>query len=161
MEIGHSKSGNRRQMARLLHVDTYIQAIGGADMTDTHVQELAEAPVVNQQIVPAVKHGSGVKFGKNNEFQAELRMRVDDFFERTGRRRRDVPQMYCMCRRPSSSPRSWRFMSCWYSSPILGGRRCRWRFCWGFVGLRGRKAKSHEQERTEETEVFLNSPIRL
>jgi linoleoyl-CoA desaturase len=35
-----------------------------------------------------------VKFGRNNEFQAELRRRLDEFFERTGRRRRDVPQMY-------------------------------------------------------------------
>ena len=37
---------------------------------------------------------SGLKFGRDNAFQAELRRRVDEFFERTGRRRRDVPQMY-------------------------------------------------------------------
>ncbi len=35
-----------------------------------------------------------VKFAKNNEFQAELRRKVDEFFQRTLRRRRDVPQMY-------------------------------------------------------------------
>lgn len=35
-----------------------------------------------------------VKFGRNNEFQAEVRRRTDEFFERTGRPRRDVPRMY-------------------------------------------------------------------
>ena len=36
----------------------------------------------------------GLKFGRNNEFQAELRRRVDEYFEQTGRKRRDVPSMY-------------------------------------------------------------------
>lgn len=36
----------------------------------------------------------GVKFKGNNEFQAELRKRVDSFFAATGLRRRDLPQMY-------------------------------------------------------------------
>jgi len=34
------------------------------------------------------------KFARDNAFQVELRRRVDEYFERTGRRRRDVPQMY-------------------------------------------------------------------
>jgi len=35
-----------------------------------------------------------LKFGKNNEFQTELRRRMDAFFRNTGRRQRDCPQMY-------------------------------------------------------------------
>ncbi len=34
------------------------------------------------------------RFARDNAFQVELRRRVDEYFERTGRRRRDVPQMY-------------------------------------------------------------------
>ena len=34
------------------------------------------------------------KFSRQNEFQIELRRRVDAFFQRTGRPRRDVPAMY-------------------------------------------------------------------
>lgn len=34
------------------------------------------------------------RFARDNAFQLELRRRVDEYFERTGRRRRDVPQMY-------------------------------------------------------------------
>src|SRR5204863_9194175 len=56
--------------------------------------ELQGNPVVKHESVPAPPHGTGVKFGKNNEFQAELRRRVDEYFERTGRPRRDVPLMY-------------------------------------------------------------------
>ena len=44
--------------------------------------------------VRAVESSGGLKFGRNNEFQAELRRRVDGFFQQPGRRRRDVPQMY-------------------------------------------------------------------
>ncbi len=33
-------------------------------------------------------------FGRDNSFQTELRRRVDEYFRRTGRRRRDCPQMY-------------------------------------------------------------------
>ncbi|MGB8698068.1 MAG: acyl-CoA desaturase [Thermosynechococcaceae cyanobacterium] len=35
-----------------------------------------------------------LKFGKSNDFQVELRRRVDEFFQHTGRRQRDCPQMY-------------------------------------------------------------------
>lgn len=35
-----------------------------------------------------------LKFGKNDGFQVELRRRVEAFFQRTGRRQRDCPQMY-------------------------------------------------------------------
>src|SRR5678815_4987029 len=33
-------------------------------------------------------------FGRDNGFQSELRRRVDEYFRRTGRRKRDCPQMY-------------------------------------------------------------------
>src|SRR5712672_4813564 len=33
-------------------------------------------------------------FGRDNSFQIELRRRVDDYFQRTGRRQRDCPEMY-------------------------------------------------------------------
>lgn len=35
-----------------------------------------------------------LKFDKDNSFQAELQRRVDEFFESTGRRKRDCPEMY-------------------------------------------------------------------
>ena len=57
-------------------------------------EELQENPVVKRQFVRAAEAGHGVKFAKNNEFQAELRRRVDEFFENTGLRQRDLPQMY-------------------------------------------------------------------
>lgn len=44
--------------------------------------------------VPRVESGRSLKFGKDTGFQAELRRRVDDFFQRTGRRPRDCPRMY-------------------------------------------------------------------
>src|SRR5437764_9138383 len=34
------------------------------------------------------------KFSRSDRFLKELRRRVDAYFERTGRRRRDCPQMY-------------------------------------------------------------------
>ena len=36
----------------------------------------------------------GLKFVGNNGFQVEVRRRVDEFFQKTGRRQRDCPQMY-------------------------------------------------------------------
>ncbi len=41
-----------------------------------------------------IDHGKILKFGKNNEFQQELRRRVDEYFEKTGKRQRDCWQMY-------------------------------------------------------------------
>ncbi|MGG6296370.1 fatty acid desaturase family protein [Leptolyngbya sp. AN02str] len=38
--------------------------------------------------------GKRLKFDKNNTFQVELRRRVDDFFQQTGRQKRDCPEMY-------------------------------------------------------------------
>jgi linoleoyl-CoA desaturase len=35
-----------------------------------------------------------LKFDKSNDFQIELRRRIDEFFQNTGRRKRDCPQMY-------------------------------------------------------------------
>lgn len=35
-----------------------------------------------------------LKFTKDNAFQVELRQRIDEFFQSTGRRKRDCPQMY-------------------------------------------------------------------
>jgi linoleoyl-CoA desaturase len=63
-------------------------------MAEAQVPELQEKPVVEQQSAREVRGGGGVKFGKNNEFQSEVKRRVDAFFLSTGRRRRDVPQMY-------------------------------------------------------------------
>jgi len=63
-------------------------------MTQTHAQELEENPVAKRQVVRGAEAGRAVKFAKNNEFQVEVRRRVDEFFENSGRRRRDLPQMY-------------------------------------------------------------------
>lgn len=38
--------------------------------------------------------GKKLRFGKFNDFQVELRRRVEEFFRNTGRRQRDCPQMY-------------------------------------------------------------------
>src|SRR5947209_20043814 len=38
--------------------------------------------------------GQKLKFGANHGFQTELRRRVDEYFQRTGRRQRDCPGMY-------------------------------------------------------------------
>ncbi len=42
----------------------------------------------------AEENARRLKFGKNNSFYIELRRRVDEFFQTTGRRQRDCPQMY-------------------------------------------------------------------
>lgn len=66
-------------------------------MTVAHEQQLrpdAVAKPLTPSPARAADRRGGLKFGKNNEFQAEIRRRVDEFFRRTGRRRRDVPQMY-------------------------------------------------------------------
>lgn len=55
---------------------------------------------MNQTAAPTVlpspvhAHASAPKFTGANAFQVELRRRVDEYFTRTGRRRRDCPQMY-------------------------------------------------------------------
>lgn len=41
-----------------------------------------------------IEQAAGVKFGRDNQFQAELKRRVDDYFQATARPRRDVPAMY-------------------------------------------------------------------
>ncbi|MGH9764281.1 MAG: fatty acid desaturase family protein, partial [Blastocatellia bacterium] len=38
--------------------------------------------------------GGALKFSGSNEFQVEVRRKVDEYFQRTGRRQRDCPQMY-------------------------------------------------------------------
>lgn len=43
---------------------------------------------------PTPAHSSALKFTGPNAFQVELRRRVDEYFTRTGRPRRDCPQMY-------------------------------------------------------------------
>ena len=64
-------------------------------MIATEAQRAPENPVAEGQTALDVPEpGSGVKFARNNQFQSELRTRVDEFFSRAGRRRRDVPQMY-------------------------------------------------------------------
>jgi linoleoyl-CoA desaturase len=52
--------------------------------------ELPYAPLA----AVATGESSHVKFAGSDRFIRELRKRVDDYFERTGRRRRDCPQMY-------------------------------------------------------------------
>jgi linoleoyl-CoA desaturase len=39
-------------------------------------------------------YDGSLKFAGNNDFQVEVRRRIDEFFQSTGRRRRDCPQMY-------------------------------------------------------------------
>lgn len=46
--------------------------------------------VANQTL----ERNTKLKFGKSSAFQVELRRRVDEFFQSTGRRQRDCPQMY-------------------------------------------------------------------
>jgi linoleoyl-CoA desaturase len=41
-----------------------------------------------------IEPAKGLKFGRDNQFQAELKRRVDAYFDDTGRPRRDVPAMY-------------------------------------------------------------------
>jgi len=41
-----------------------------------------------------LESGKRLKFSKNRAFQIELRRRVDAFFQKTGRRKRDCPAMY-------------------------------------------------------------------
>lgn len=53
-----------------------------------------QSPQVSGQPGAAAPDRERVKFARNNSFQAELRRRVDDYFARTGCRRRDVPAMY-------------------------------------------------------------------
>lgn len=46
------------------------------------------------QIDPNAERDGRLKFGHGNEFQQELRRRVDEFFRTTGRRQRDCWQLY-------------------------------------------------------------------
>lgn len=55
-------------------------------------QTIPDGPA--QQAVPVVERGRRLKFGLGNDFQRELRRRVDEFFRTTGRRQRDCWQMY-------------------------------------------------------------------
>src|SRR5258708_38533396 len=50
------------------------------------------APVV--QTAPVQTEPHSLKFGPTDKFSRELKRRIDAYFERTGRRRRDCPQMY-------------------------------------------------------------------
>jgi linoleoyl-CoA desaturase len=55
----------------------------------------SEILVVPESTAPRViDPDKRLKFGKNNEFQQELRRRVEAFFKSTGRRQRDCWQMY-------------------------------------------------------------------
>ena len=58
----------------------------------TDIPQIQEHPT--DQPVQGPKTGTALKFGKNNGFHVELRRRVDAFFESTGLRQRDCPQMY-------------------------------------------------------------------
>lgn len=63
-------------------------------MSQLHTQKPQEDRPASQSASQPIVPGSGVKFARHNEFQAELRRRVDEYFQTPGRRRRDVPQMY-------------------------------------------------------------------
>jgi linoleoyl-CoA desaturase len=58
----------------------------------TNIQEIQ--PSVADQPAGSAGYGSSLKFGGNSEFQVEVRQRIDKFFQSTGRRQRDCPQMY-------------------------------------------------------------------
>jgi linoleoyl-CoA desaturase len=63
-------------------------------MTDISQNPLQQAAVTTHEQPRSSGTQGSIKFAKNNEFQDALRERVDEFFERTGRPRRDVPRMY-------------------------------------------------------------------
>jgi linoleoyl-CoA desaturase len=58
----------------------------------TNIQEIQ--PSVADQPAGSSGYGSSLKFVGNSEFQVEVRQRIDKFFQSTGRRQRDCPQMY-------------------------------------------------------------------
>jgi linoleoyl-CoA desaturase len=68
-----------------------LSGIREVAMTQTKRREFPGAHVPS---VPPRQSAGGLKFGRDTQFQAELKRRVDDFFQRTGRPRRDVPAMY-------------------------------------------------------------------
>jgi linoleoyl-CoA desaturase len=55
-----------------------------------------QEPTEQRATAPRAEIGqaTGLKFGGDNQFQAELKRRVDGYFQATGRPRRDVPAMY-------------------------------------------------------------------
>ena len=59
----------------------------------TQTQERTDTPVSPE---PAAEGEpvKALKFGRDTQFQAELKRRVDEFFQETGQPRRDVPRMY-------------------------------------------------------------------
>ena len=59
----------------------------------TQTQERTDTPVSPE---PAAEGEpvKALKFGRDTQFQAELKRRVDEFFQETGQPRRDVPKMY-------------------------------------------------------------------
>src|SRR5689334_4523220 len=57
----------------------------------------ANQEIQSRDIVPSVQIAGPdqrLKFAGNNDFQVEVRRRIDEFFQRTRRRQRDCPQMY-------------------------------------------------------------------
>jgi linoleoyl-CoA desaturase len=68
-----------------------VQPGGVAMAMSQNQREISPQPASANAVLPVRK---SLKFGRNNEFQAALRRRVDEFFQTTGRPRRDVPQMY-------------------------------------------------------------------
>jgi linoleoyl-CoA desaturase len=57
-------------------------------------QQQAIPSCLGDQFVHADEPSRRLKFGSGNDFQVELRRRVEDFFRRSGRRQRDCWQMY-------------------------------------------------------------------
>src|SRR5947208_1413444 len=52
------------------------------------------APAGQTPVSPTSARSHKLKFNGSDSFLRELRRRVDAYFEQTGRRRRDCPQMY-------------------------------------------------------------------
>jgi len=63
-------------------------------MFDACANHLTENHYPETKVGKSVEPPNAVKFSRNNEFQATLRRKVDEFFASTGQRQRDVPQMY-------------------------------------------------------------------
>jgi linoleoyl-CoA desaturase len=59
----------------------------------TQTQERTDTPV-SRQPAGVEEPVKALKFGRDTQFQAELKRRVDEFFQETGLPRRDVPKMY-------------------------------------------------------------------
>ena len=57
--------------------------------------DATQAPDPSEPLAPSAPHtGRKVRFTRSDEFQRELKRRVDEYFRVSGKRRRDCPEMY-------------------------------------------------------------------